>query len=79
MDLSDCDISGIVPQDNLEVSVLSQSAVLDQAPDDDFESLYVEDASNDRNFELLEPSSFNRESFHMGQVLRFADNSKDTW
>ena len=43
MDLSDCDISGIVPQD-MEVSVLSLSAVLDQAPDNDFESSYVEDA-----------------------------------
>ena len=78
MDLSDCDISIIAPDDNLEASVLNHSAVLELAPNDDFESSYVEDASIDVEFELLKPGRYNRDSFHIGQVVRFADHTKDT-
>ena len=86
MDLSDCNISVIHPPDDLAPQSADESPqeqsigeIENAGLPDDLDVSYVEESFVEEKFDQLLPSAYTQESFHVGQLIRYADHDRDTW
>ena len=86
MNISQYNLSNIPIPDNISAPYLSdekeEQVFCSQSdlPDlQDLHSTFVEESELKQEFELLNPSRYAKDSFHVGQLVRYADEDKDIW